>query len=787
MNDKKINIAIIGAGENSAPIIRALAGVKSFNILGVADENKNMPGIVLAKELGINTESNTAELIKNENLDLVIETSGSSSFIEALKKMVSEKTIVMDEPSVRFMLELSKETDRLLKLETTAKVTQKYLKMMEEINEKLDGKNLELSILNDLSKTFSSALDSRNVASFIFTFLKKKINFYIYAVLLIEEGRKELMLISSEAIPTEVKEEVRLIMSNRYSQFIKSDINPDEILVTAEKMDIAAQSGDKKEPSAGNFFTIPLEGSDKTFGLLGLVFYEGGNFTPSDEDFLKIIAGQLALFLENEKIRQLILGERNTFEAVLRSMTNAVLVIDDKDNIVLVNPLAETFLGVKTENILYKNINEIIPQDEVKLMFLSMIKQKGAFLTKEIDIINQIDGIGRSVKANMSIIRGYLGNTKGAVLVLNDITKEKEMDRLKTDFIAITSHELRTPLASIKEAVSLVLDGTVGEIGEQQKNFLRIAKRNIDRLANLVNNLLDLSKMESGKMEIKRLPCDIKALAQEVVATFNPLAKNKNINFETKFDKGLPQIKIDKEKILQVFANLISNAVKFTPDGGAITIEIGFYGSDKDYVQATVQDTGNGIDQKEIWKLFQKFHQIDSSTTRNAGGTGLGLAVSKEIIDMHGGRIWVESEINKGSRFCFTIPVEYSAEKLGRKTILVIDDEPDLCSTIKKRLEVYNYTVITALNGKDGLEKIKEHKPSLIILDIMMPEMDGFEVCRIIKRDVQMSGVPVIMLTALGYEDDAKRAFAMGAEGYLVKPFEEESLLFTIKQFLDKK
>ncbi|MFH1453990.1 MAG: ATP-binding protein [Armatimonadota bacterium] len=786
MTTGKINIAVIGAGENSVPIIKTLSTIEGFNIIGVADENKDAPGLEEAKKYGINTDLKALELAKKQDLNLIIETSGSASFIKALKDVVSPNTTVMDKESMHFMLELSRETERLLKVETTAKVTQKYLKLVEETNKKLDDKILELSILNEASKTFSSALDSRNVASFICSFLKKKLDFYVFALLLVDEDQKNLVLISSESVQPEVKEEVRLIMASRFSEFIKDEVEPGDIPVSVEKLPVPSGAKIHKDPATGSFFTTPLATADRAFGLMGLVFYHDSGFSVGDEDFLKIIAGQLSLFLENDRIRQIIVGERNTFEAVLRSMTSAVLVMDKESRILLANPLTETFLGIKTENVMGKSINDVIPQDQLKLMIISMAKQQGVFLTKEINIINPMDGIERIVKANMARISDHLGEVKGFVVVLNDITKEKEMDRVKTDFISITSHELRTPLASIKEAVTLVFDGATGEINEKQKNFLQIAKRNIDRLANLVNNLLDLSKIESGKMELKKELNSINEVAEETVATFKTIAKNKDINLGAKTQKDLPEIHIDKDRITQVFANLISNAIKFTPDKGEITVETDFYGSDKNYIQVSVIDSGPGIEQKDINNLFQKFHQVDSSITRKVSGTGLGLAVSKQIVELHGGRIWVESEIGRGSKFSFTVPAEYASRETDKKIIMVVDDEPDLCATIKMRLETHNFSVITANDGKEALDKIKQYRPQLVLLDIMMPDMDGFEVCRRIKKDTQTSSIPVIMLTALGYEDDAKRAFAMGAEGYLVKPFEEEALLFTINQFLEK-
>lgn len=660
-------------------------------------------------------------------------------------------------------------------------------KNKEEFNKKPGKKDLDLSILNDVSKMFSLPLDFRNISSFIYNFLKKKLKFCVYALLLADDENKKLMLMSEESIPPEVKEEIRLAAASVYSQIIKKEIEPAGIFVTAEKIEEAGGEGSPPKFSSENFYTAPLTAADKTLGLIGLVFPAKIDFSADDEYFIKIIASQLALFLENDRIRRAMAGEKNTFEAVLRSMASAVLVVDNEDKVVLINPLTETFFGVKKQNMLGVSINEAVPQEDIKNMFAAMKKQNGVFLSRELDIVNADDGVERAVKANIAAIRGYFGEQRGIVLVLNDITKEKEIDKAKTDFISITSHELRAPLASIKESVSLICEGAAGEVNEKQKKFLLIAKRNIERLANLVNDLLDISKIESGKMEIKRSRNNINDIAQEARAIFKAFAESKNVEITLEKNDNLPQVNADKDRITQVFANLISNAVKFSEPGDKIVIHLGFYEPDKSLIEAVVEDKGMGIDKKDIGKIFQKFYQADSSTTRKSGGTGIGLAISKDIIELHGGKIWVESSPGEGSKFIFTLPIEYSEKTQAGKTILIIDDDPDFCLILKKILELNNYNAITSLTGEEGVENAKKYGPDLIILDIMMPDIDGFEVCGALKREPITSPIPVIILTALGFEEDAKKAFAMGAEGYIIKPFEKESFLFTIKQFLEKK
>lgn len=286
---------------------------------------------------------------------------------------------------------------------------------------------------------------------------------------------------------------------------------------------------------------------------------------------------------------------------------------------------------------------------------------------KDIDLIIETSGSKAFVKILQKVAPASAKVIDGAALQLYLdlaeeyerllITKEGEIDRMKSEFISTTSHELRTPLASIKEAISLVSDATTGPINEKQRKFLGIAARNIDRLAALINNLLDMSKLDAGKMKLHKTQVSILHIAEEVFATFEALSRSKGITLQMKRTEGLPLIYADKDKISQIIINLVSNAFKFTNEGHAVEIQVGYYGPDKNNIEVGVKDTGVGIGKEDISKLFQKFQQADSPLTRKAVGTGLGLIISKEIIEMHGGRIWVESEQGKGSRFAFILPV----------------------------------------------------------------------------------------------------------------------------------
>jgi len=268
----------------------------------------------------------------------------------------------------------------------------------------------------------------------------------------------------------------------------------------------------------------------------------------------------------------------------------------------------------------------------------------------------------RTLKWSSAPVVDALGKSIGKIVLLSDITKEKEVDRMKSEFISTTSHELRTPLAAIKESVALVLDGTAGTTNANQERFLEVAKRNIDRLTNLINNLLDLSKIDTGKMHLDKKHHHFAALVENARSLMDLLARKSSIVLHVELPNDLPEIVCDGDRIVQALINLIGNAIKFTPQQGSITVKARMDQEQtetetRSVLRVGIKDTGPGISAEDAEHLFKRFIQLDGSLTRQHVGTGLGLAISKELVELHGGRIWVESELVKGSEFCFILPV----------------------------------------------------------------------------------------------------------------------------------
>jgi signal transduction histidine kinase len=246
-----------------------------------------------------------------------------------------------------------------------------------------------------------------------------------------------------------------------------------------------------------------------------------------------------------------------------------------------------------------------------------------------------------------------MGKTIGLLGVSRNITERKRLEIAKDDFVNMVSHELRTPLTAIKESIALVTEGAAGPINDEQLEFLAAAKRNVDRLARLINDVLDLQKLQSGRIEFRMAPGDLNEVLREVYALMLPAARDKDVALVLELDPAVPEAFFDKDKLIQVVTNLVNNALKFT-DAGTVTLASAREGDGA--VRVTVSDTGIGIPEQEIDKMFKAFSQVSTAARGKSGSTGLGLAISKQIIAAHGGRIWVESRPGHGSQFHFLIP-----------------------------------------------------------------------------------------------------------------------------------
>lgn len=406
--------------------------------------------------------------------------------------------------------------------------------------------------------------------------------------------------------------------------------------------------------------------------------------------------------------------------------------------------------------------------------------------------------------------------------------KLQEIDRMKSRFFANISHEFRTPLTLVLGPIEKLLAGIQNT---DHKNELNIMQRNAMRLQRLISQLLDLSKLEAGGMTLQLAEKNIVELIRQYTQSFESLAKHKGIELKFSAEKENLIAFVDRDKIEKILNNLLSNAFKFTNEGGLVEVAVG-YSNDttktdsvySDLIVIKVSDTGIGIPPIRIGKIFDRFYQVDDSQKREHEGTGIGLALTRELVELHGGEITVESEIGKGTMFTVYLPLrksevgdrkpdtEYvasddlqipssqfpiventyndafpsSVSALGSPLILIVEDNPDMRAYIRGRLDEY-YKIIEAEDGQQGFDKAKENIPDLIISDIMMPIMDGFELCEKLKTDERTSHIPLILLTARAESEDRIEGLQTGADDYLIKPFDAKELQVRVKNLIEQR
>jgi len=384
----------------------------------------------------------------------------------------------------------------------------------------------------------------------------------------------------------------------------------------------------------------------------------------------------------------------------------------------------------------------------------------------------------------------------------------KNADRLKDEFLANTSHELRTPLNGIIGIAESLTDGVAGSLSPAAIANLSMIVSSGKRLASLVSDILDFSKLRHKDIELSIKSVDMGPLAEVVIAVSKPLIAGKTVVIRNEIPADC-YVLGDENRLQQILHNLIENAIRFTEEGD-ITI---WAESRNDKVEIRVSDTGIGISRDKFDDIFKSFEQADASTSRTYGGTGLGLSISKQLVELHGGSICVESALGEGSTFIFTIPVgkpdkEYrlpdvaeavspeplvipddeNLPEIGTNAdtglprllipdsprVLVVDDERVNLQVVSNHLSLHNFSVITATNGTDALEMLEHREePDLILLDVMMPRITGFEVCSRIREKFPPNELPVIMLTAKNRSSDMMQGFQRGANDYLSKPVEK--------------
>jgi len=472
--------------------------------------------------------------------------------------------------------------------------------------------------------------------------------------------------------------------------------------------------------------------------------------------------------------------------AILEGIHDGLVVFAPDGRVTYINPTACEILGVAHENIMgsYTSLHKLFgvksacAQDPTAFSWTGpRVERIGVGGVEEVELS---EPVRRILAIRTNAISDRSGKYLGCVSILSDVTAEREIAVMKNEFVSMVSHELRTPLTSIKGYVDLVLEGAAGSVNETQRDFLEIVQENSDRLVSLINDLLDISRIESGRVHLRVEPLNMPEIARGVLDTFRTVADKDRLTLEMNTPEGLGRAAGDRDRVGQVLMNLVSNAIKYSPGGGSARVS---FSALEGKVLTEVTDTGIGISEEDQKKLFTKFFRVDSTLTREIGGTGLGLSICKSVVELLGGEIGMRSVEGQGSTFWFTLPVatadlvrvpsiEGPASAAG--VVLVVDSNPEIAELICTFLSNRGYHTCKALSAEEAIRMAQEIRPSLITLDVVLEDTDGFDLLERLKEDDLCSKIPVLVVSV---SCDEGRSLRLGADDYIEKPIDSRRLI----------
>ena len=533
-------------------------------------------------------------------------------------------------------------------------------------------------------------------------------------------------------------------------------------------------------------YTSPVE--PRMINATPIHWDEDGNGVLSDDELRGIIAVEFLYPLEQFRHERLVMWGMTIGITILAIIITVIATMMQIRR--LTRPIHQ--LVDATKAISSGDLSTEIPvhsEDEVGLLaasFNQMARDLKANIDEKDRYAMELAKLNAELEDKVMARTSELEAANRELQVAN--VKIREADRLKSEFLANMSHELRTPMNAIIGFTRLVRRKAADLLPERQIENLEKVEISANHLLGLINDILDLSKIEAGKMGVNFMPFDLGPLVDTCLATVEPMVKGGKVRLIKDVPQDLPEVLSDQDKLKQIIINLLSNALKFTEEG-----EVRLSAALKDAsLRITVSDTGIGIRSDALEYIFEEFRQADGSSTRKYGGTGLGLSITKKLTELLGGTIDLQSVEGKGSSFTITLPftkreVEAAAVQVspeeerfpvvdtkGRKVLLAIDDDPNVLSLLKQNLEEEGYYVVGALNAEEGIRRAKEIHPFAVTLDILMPQKDGWGVLSDLKADPATRDIPIIVLSII---DNKELGFSLGAFDYLLKPFEKEAIM----------
>ncbi len=548
----------------------------------------------------------------------------------------------------------------------------------------------------------------------------------------------------------------------------------------------------------GSMLVAPIRHLGAGVGTIYLAHETGGGeFTQEDEETLVMFASQAAMAIANARRHREEQRARADLETLIDTSPVGVVVFDAATGMPMsFNREARRIVdSLRNPDQSPEDLLEILTfrradgrEISLREFPMTQLLSIGETLRAEEIVMRVADGRSVTVLLNATPILSEEGTVESMVVTLQDMAEVEELERMRAEFLAMVSHELRVPLTSIKGSAATVLGSATDPDPAVVRQFFRIIEDQADHMNNLVADLLDVARIETGTLPVDPQPAEVAALVDRARSAFVSAGERNNLDIN--IDPDLPLVMADRQRILQVLGNLLTNAAHHSPQSSVIRVAAVREGV---YVAFSVIDEGRGILAESLPHLFRKFARIQSEDQRE--GTGFGLAICKGIVEAHGGRIWAERDgPGLGARFTFTLPTVNAARsgavsasppvstrssqrrrRGGAKqvTVLVVDDDPQTLRYVRDTLVQSGYAPIVTGNEKEALRLMEEERPHLVLLDLMLPEKDGIE---LMKEILEITDVPVIFLSAYGGDDLIARAFDRGAVDYVVKPFSPTEL-----------
>jgi PAS domain S-box-containing protein len=583
-------------------------------------------------------------------------------------------------------------------------------------------------------------------------------------------------------------------------------------------------------------------------------------FNAVDKELLKLMAQWIGNEIERYSATEALEQLRHQNELILNSAGEGICGVDSLGNITFVNPAAAKMLGYKVEELMNQPIPATLCHKEnctpckLEETFLYAVLKEGKVQHFKEQVFWRKDSSsfpveciatpmtergetesgrvgeweserGKGRQGGQEGQESYHPRTKagyintpspivGAVITFRDIGERLAIERMKDEFISVVSHELRTPLTAIRGSLGLIAGGLLTTQPQKAQRMLEIAAGNTDRLTRLINDILDIERIESGKVQMDKEVCSVHDLMVQTVEDMQTMAQKVGVTLVVAPIEA--QIQVDRDRIIQVITNLMSNAIKFSPPNTTVEIVAELQGAgeqgsggrfnstlsctpvplpaNSQQILFKVSDRGRGIPSDKLETIFGRFQQVNASDSRDKGGTGLGLAICRSIVQQHNGYIWVESRLDEGSTFCFTLPVLAKSREVEEKTyspspalplVLLCDDDTSIHGVIKLVLESRGYRVVTVASGEEAIARAALLQPSVILLDLLMPCMNGWETMALLKEQPDTKNIPIIIFSAWASEQD--KSCHPEVANWLSKPPTMETLFETIKQSLKQR